>query len=279
MFYLIFKIRSSVGQSTEVRLTGANESTDHFWNQDLDDLDDVLNVLWLNNYGNIPDSQSNNAAATLDISEQRSPALQHNYEEVFNLFHDPLAFQALPSRQQGVQNQCVVETQSASNPGINVQSKSVQCLFLAENQHLASDEADSGGAHSHVPCVPHVIDNTVQPINSPNTHNASYNMNVAVSGREASSPGVKRSIQNQAKFQTKYSNSEETGNHSPIKRKPTSPMQSSSKLFGILSLILQVFNSPMTPELEERCARVLQRALTEIQNAHFYLQGAQGQQI
>ena len=269
-----------MGQSTEVTLTEANESTDHFWNQDLDDLDDVLNLLWLNNYGNIPDSQRNNAATTLDLSEQWSPALQHNYDEVFNLFHDPLAFQALPSRQQGVQNQCVVETQSASNPGIKVQSKSVQSSVLRENQHLASDEADSGGAHcAHTTCVPHVIDNRMQPINSPSTPNASYSMNVALSGMEASSPGVKRSIQNQAKLQTKYSNSEETGNHSPIKRKPTSPMQSSSKLFGILSLILQVFNSPMTPELEERCARVLQRALTEIQNAHFYLQGAQGQQI
>ena len=268
-----------MGQSTEVTLTEANESTDHFWNQDLDDVDDVLNLLWLNNYGNIPDSQANNPAASLDISEQRSPALQHNFDEVFNLFHDPLAFQALPSRHQGVQNQCVVETQSASNPGMKVQSKSVQCSFLAENQHLASDKADSGGTHAHLPCVPHVIDNTVQPIKSPNTHNASYNINVAVSGREVGSPGVKRSIQNQAKLQMKYSNSEETGNQSPIKRKPTNPMQSSSKLFGILSLILQVFNSPMTPELEERYARVLQRALTEIQNAHFYLQEAQGQQI
>lgn len=265
-----------MGQSTEVRLTRANESTDHFWNQDLDD---IINFLGLNNYGNIPDSQANNAAAALDISEQRSPGLQRNYDEVFNLFHDPLAFQALPSRQQGVQNQCVVETQSTSNPGIKVQSKSVQYSLYPENQHLASDEADSGGTHAHAAYVPHVIDNTIQPINSPNTHNASYNVNFAVSGREASSPRVKRSIQNQAKLQTKYSNSEETGNHSPIKRNPTNLMQSSSKLFGILSLILQVFDSPMTPELEERCARALQGALVEIQNAHSYLQGFQGQQI
>ena len=272
---MIFKIRSSEGQVTEVVSTEASENTDQFWNQDLDD---VLNFLALN-YGNIPHSQqSNNAVVVPDINEQRSPALQQ-CDEAFNLFHDLPTFQTSTSCQQGKQNQRVAETHSISNPGIKVQSKSVQCSVFPENQHLTSDEADSGGAHAHAPCELRVIDNTIQPISSPSAHNASYNMNFAVSGKDATSPGVKRSIQNQGILQTKYSNREETGNYSPIKRKPTSPMQSSSKLFGILSLILQVFDSPMTTELEESCARALQRALVEIQNAHYYLQGSQGQQI
>lgn len=53
----------------------------------------------------------------------------------------------------------------------------------------------------------------------------------------------------------------------PNKRKPTTPIESPNKLFGILSLILQAFDSPLTEELEECCTGALQRALSEIQSA------------
>ena len=48
-------------------------------------------------------------------------------------------------------------------------------------------------------------------------------------------------------------------------RKVTSPKRSNhTKLFGVLSLILQAFNTHLTAESEELCTSVLQRALAEI---------------
>ncbi|CAH3045570.1 unnamed protein product, partial [Pocillopora meandrina] len=48
-------------------------------------------------------------------------------------------------------------------------------------------------------------------------------------------------------------------------RKVTSPRRSNhTKLFGVLSLILQVFNTHLTAESEEFCTSVLRRALAEI---------------
>ena len=55
---------------------------------------------------------------------------------------------------------------------------------------------------------------------------------------------------------------------SDISRNPTSRIQCTRKLFGILSLILQAFqDGPYAAELEEHYASALQKALTEIQHA------------
>ena len=55
---------------------------------------------------------------------------------------------------------------------------------------------------------------------------------------------------------------------SEISRNPTSRMECTRKLFGILSLILQAFqDGPHTAELEGYYASALQKALTEIQHA------------
>ena len=46
-----------------------------------------------------------------------------------------------------------------------------------------------------------------------------------------------------------------------------------------LSLIFQAFDCPLTTELEERYVCALHRALVEIQNARFYSQKSQEQEI
>ena len=256
----------------------SNKCSNHSWNEDLDD---VLNILGLNSSENTPSFSHDpvhNASTAMDETDQRLPDSQHAFGESFNSFQDPLTFQGTMF-QKSVQNQHLKKMQSTSSPGMKVQSKRRRCLIFPQNQRLAIDEIDLGsGSVEYVPDATDVTDKSVRAISTASVSTTSYNTDYAVFGTHTNSFGV-RSIRNQAKPQTKYPNKEETGNHSLVKRKPTSPMQSSSKLFGILSLILQVFDSPMTPELEERCARALQRALVEIQNAHSYLQGSQGQQI
>ena len=245
----------------------SNECSNNSWNEDLDD---VLNILGLNSSENTLSFSHNpvhNAGTVLEDTDQRLPDLQHAFGESFNSFQDPPTFQATMF-QKAVQNQHLKKMQSTSSPGMKVQSKRRRCLILPRNQLRANL---GSGSVVHVPDATDVTDNSVRPISAvsvPTTSNKTCANSFSV-----------RSIQNQAKLETKYPNKEETRNHSPVKRNPTSPMQSSSKLFAILSLILQVFDSPMTPGLEERYARALQRALVEIKNAHHYLQGSQEQQI
>ena len=237
----------------------SKECSKHSWNEDLDD---VLNILGLNSSENTPSFSHNpvhNAGTALDDTDQRSPDLQHAFGESFNSFQDLPTFQATRF-QKAVQNQHL--------NGMKVQSKRRRCLILPQNQLLANL---GSGSVVHVPDATDVTDNSVRPISTASVPTTTF--------KTAANSFSVRSIRNQAKLQTKYPNKEETGNHSPIKRTPTCPMQSSSNLFGILSLILQAFVSPMTPELEERSVRALQRALVEIKNAHHYLQGSQGQQI
>ena len=245
----------------------SNECSNHSWNEDLDD---VLNILGLNRFENshsFSHDPVQNAGTALDDTDLRLPASQHAFGESFNSFQELPTFQATMF-QKAVQNQHLKKMQSTSSPGMKVQSKRMRCLILPQNQLLANL---GSGSVVHVPDATDVTDNSVRPISTVSVPTTSFKTG-------ANSFSV-RSIRNQAKLQTKYPNEEETGNHSPIKRKPTSTMQSSSKLFGILSLILQVFVSPMTPEREERSVRALQRALVEIKNARSYLQGSQGQQI
>ena len=247
-----------------MEFTESSESTDHFWDQDLQD---VLNILGLDNYGNTHSScyPANNAIVILGEGDQRPPALQHAFGEEANFFEVPQNIRQLPRDQKALKNKYVPEVYSTSNPGMKVQSN---CSVFPGNQHLqkiGQTETDYGA--SVVPTV-NVPGNTNQPISTPNT---SCKMDSALFTTEASAFGVKRSRKDQAKLQAKYPDREETENSSPFKRRSRSPIQSASKLFGILSLILQALDGPLTTELEERYECVLQTTLIEIQNARRHL--------
>ena len=191
-------------QSTEIKLMKASNSTDPPWNEELDD---VLNVI------------------ALDESSQRSSAVQPAFDEDLHFSQDLSTFQMSSCQQRKEQNQYV----STASPGINVQST---CSVSPLSQHLKVGRADSSGG-----------------------------ANVA-----ASSFGGKRSKEIRAKFQAQY-------------HWKSSPEAKGRKLFGILSLIFQAFDCPLTTELEERYVCALQRALVEIQNARSYSQKSQEQEI
>ena len=224
-------IRRSVGQGTEPGFTKAGESTDQFWNQDLDDL---LSILGLNSCGKThPDCD----VITIDESEQRSPrASKYDIGDATSFFESPQSFQT-SSCQNEIHAVYVGKMHSTPNSGLRAHSQSNNCLVLLENQLLETNQAVSVGARA-VPMINDVVNNNIQPIRSPSAHTTSY----------------------------------KTKNSSPAKRKLMGSTQCSSRLFGILSLILQAFDSPMTAELEQSCVSVMQRALEEIQNAHCYFQ-------
>jgi hypothetical protein len=116
-----------------------------------------------------------------------------------------------------------------------------------------------------------ITDNINQSSDIASVQNSPCAIDGAVSGPETSSPeksfGLKRlSRKNQSKHPLQCSERKETWKTSHI-RKPTSSIRSPNKLFGILSLILQAFNNPLTEELEECYTGALQRALAEIQSA------------
>lgn len=241
-----------------IEFTESGESTDHFWDQDLQD---ALNILGLDNYGNTHSScyPVNNAIVILDESDQRPPALQHAFGEEANFFEVPQNIRQLPHDQKALKNKYVPEdVYSTSNPAMKVLSN---CSVFPGNQHLqkvGQTETDYGAS-------------VVPTGKVPGTPSTSCKMDSPVFTTEASAFGVKRSRKNQAKLQAKYPDREETENSSPFKRKSRSPMQSASKLFGILSLILQALDGPLTTELEERYECVLQTTLIEIQNARRHL--------
>lgn len=212
-------IRNSLGQTTKRNVAGTSENVSHaqWWEEDLDDILDIL---------------SHETSDTTHLSQA-------------SLSSDLLTFPTLP-------------VQITSCPQITIQSD-FPIFQVAHN--LEPD---------HVPNA-NITDNISQPSDITSVQNLPCVMDGAVSGPETSSPeksfGLKRfSRKNQRKLLLQYSEREETGNTSHIK-KPTSSIRSPNKLFGILSLILQAFNNPLTEELEEYYAGALQRALAEIQSA------------
>ena len=263
-------------QSTEIKLMKASNSTDPPWNEELDD---VLNVI------------------ALDESSQRSSAVQPAFDEERHFYQDLSTFQMSSCQQRKEQNQYV----STASPRINVQST---CSVPPLSQHLKVGQADSSGganvaassfggkrsreirakfqAQYHWKSFPEakvpqngdaivVPSPTVTDSIEPNSANNTLQMGCAVFGKETSSFDGKSSKEIHAKLQA-----QNHGNSSPETK---SRMQSSSKLFGILSLIFQAFDCPLTTELEERYVCALQRALVEIQNARSYSQKSQEQEI
>ena len=234
----------------------ADNIAGHRWNEDLDD---VFNVLGLENYGNIhiPSYPADNAVIALKERRQQSPAIQPTFDEDLNFFQDPSTFQMSSCRQWKAQNWHEEKMQSTATPEIKVQSAG---SVFPVNQHL---EVSQSGDAIVVPS-PTVTD-SIQP----NSTNYTFQMGCAVFGKETSLFVGKSSKEIHAKLQA-----QNHGNSSPETK---SRMQSSSKLFGILSLILQAFDCPLTTELEDRYVCALQKALVEIQNARFYLQKSQEQ--
>ena len=221
-----------------MNVTVPGESSSQVWEEDLED---ILNILGQENFDTIHNSfhPSNNTLFLPD--DQQCPVLQPDFsEELYPLFHDSQTFPILPFRQEEMQILPVAEVQNTCRPGITVQSNFP--VFPVTTQHMEIDETDSGEVAS------------TRALKSP------YVMNRAVFGREASSSG-----ENQGKRQARYPDREETGNSSR-----TSPLQSPKKWSGVLSLILQAFNSPLTAELEECYTGALQKALAEIQAVSVY---------
>ena len=252
-------------------LKAAVESTGDFWHQDLDDLVNILGSDICENTFSSPCPVDDDVIILDDESDDRQPsALQHT----LSFFQDPLFTKIPPCSQKKVENQYVGQLQGSSSPGINVQSNGPVCLV---NQHLGISQADSAADDARIVPSVNVTGNTIQPISTPRTLSTSYKLDCAVFEAEAGACGVKRSLENQSRFQVKYPDREKTGNSSPINKKPMT-IHSTNKLFGILSLILQAFDDPLTTELEESYTCVLQRAFLEIQNIRCVLQHSQGQQ-
>ena len=221
-------IRKSVDRGTKrsVTRTGLSVSRTQWWDEDLDDIVDILR-------------QEN--SDTTHVSQT-------------SLNNDLLTFPNLP-------------VQITSRPGISVQSG---FPIFPVAHHLELDEIDSGKVAGDL-TNDNITGNLNPPSDITSVRNSSCAIDGAVSGRETSSPenyfDLKRfSRENQGELLLQYSETEENGNTSLIK-KPTSSIQAPNKLFGILSHILQALSSPLTEALEECYTGALQRALVEIQSA------------
>lgn len=188
----------------------------------------------------------------IEILRQEISDTTHVSQTFLN--NDLLTFPALP-------------VQTASRPRITVQS---DFPVFPVAHHLKLDEIDSGKVAGDTPNA-NITDNFQQPCDITSVQTSPCVMDGTVSGPETSSPENSSDLnrfsrQSQGKLLLQYFEREENGNASYM-RKPTSSRHAPNKLFGILSLILQALNSPLTEVLEECYAGVLQRALAEIQSA------------
>ena len=202
--------------------TGKRVSHAQWWEEDLDDVIDILRQ---------------DISDTTRVSQTSSN-------------NDLLAFPTLP-------------VTIASRPPITVQS---DFPIFPVPHHLFN----SGKAAGDIPNA-NIIDNLNQPSDITSFQTSPCVMDGTVSGPETSSlensSDLKRfSRKNQGKFLLQYYERQENENTSNM-RKPTSSIHAPNKLFGILSLILQALNTPLTEVLEECYTGALQRALAEIQSA------------
>lgn len=137
--------------------------------------------------------------------------------------------------------------------------------------HLELDEIDPRKVEGDAPTA-NIADNINQPSEITSVQTSPCVMDGTVFGGETSSPENSFDLkcfsrENQSKLLLQYSEKEKNANASQIRIPTSSSIQSPNKLFGILSLILQALNGPLTEELEECYTGALQRALVEIQSA------------
>ena len=222
-------------QGTMMNARGVDESVTKAWEQELED---ILSILGLHNYdtGHHSSCWADDDVFIPDGSDQIYPVLPSPVlGEELHLLEDSGTFPPLSfcqSEQVNAELQ-VTEVQNTSQPAINGQFNGP---ILPLTQPMEIDLADLSKVGIDVRKA-NAADNINKPIDIASVPNPPCQMI-----RAESTPHVK-------------------------KRKPTTPIESPNKLFGILSLILQAFNSPLTEELEECYTGALQRALKEIQSA------------
>ena len=193
------------------------------------------------------------------------PRFQESGEELY-LFEDSQMPPILPFHQLEQANPPLhLEIQNTFNPEPAVQSAC--SVFPGSTQHIEIDLNDSVEIVSSV-LPANVTNDTNEPTDIAGTPCL---MNRVVFRRDANRPENSSAMKcssrkNQFNRQAQYPDRKETGNNLHLGKKgtfnrqqPTCPIQQSpNKLFGILSLILQAFNSPLTAELEECFTGVLQ---------------------
>ncbi|XP_044176827.1 uncharacterized protein LOC114969354 [Acropora millepora] len=227
---------------------------DHLWDQDLDD---ILNILPFNNSGNTCNdpftTHSNNEIETGEklVHKRRAPSSRNDFSDPSPLFGIPSACQTALSPGNDWQLMNLAPTHST--PISEITSSTQETLLL-------------GGAMStFLSSTSDIVGNIIQPVDSLSCIESDQYTDFAVFAAEASPSSMKSPAQKLRKSQSK--NRDGCG----TKRKLTSPKQCTRKLFRILSLILQAFENNLNAELEERYVLVLEGALRDIQNAHCHL--------
>ena len=229
------------------------EGAGHPWEEDLEDILDILGQ------GKFDPTHCfdplKNTTFIPENNDQQCPVLQPGSLEELHLFDDSSTLEIFPSLQK-VQTQQVAEIHNMSSPGITVHSN---CLDFPKTQSREINEIDSGYFTGNVPYSIYLNSNFTGNIHQlidlslAASVNAPYGLDHSMSGTETNSLEV--------------SFGSDQGQYPPAKRNLTAPKPSQPKLFGVLSLILQAFNSPLTAEREEFCTDVLWRALAEIQTS------------
>ena len=234
------RTRSKMDPSSKVKVVEAVERSSRApWE---DDLDDILNILCQ------PENLDTTSVSQTDLSNE------------LYLFQD--SFPALSTlqfygNQEEMQTQCATGVQGTSRPGITVQS---DFPVLPVTEQMEIDKTDSVKASSYAPNA-NVAGSINQSIDLSSTLISPFFMKPVVFGREPTS--LENSFGSTRK---KKEGKVQTFGRGETPRQTTSTIQQSPyKLLGILSLILQAFNSHLTAELEECYTGVLQRALAEIQ--------------
>lgn len=237
-FNLIFRMRNN----------------DDRWNQDLDDL---LNIFAFNYSGNTFNdpftTHANNEIETGQklVHKRRAPSPRNDFSDPLPLFGIPSACQTTLSPENDWQLVNLATIQSTPTSEIT----------FSPEETLPLDDAQP----TLVSSTPDIMSNTIQPVDSLRCSESAQYTEFAVFSAEASPSSMKKPSHTLPKIQSK--NRDGCG----TKRKLTPRKQCRSKLFGILSLILQAFESTLTAELEERYVLALEGALRDIQNAHCHL--------
>ena len=229
----------------------AQERAGHPWEEDLEDILDILGQGKFDPTHCVDPSK--NTTFIPENNDQQCPVLQPGSLEELHFFDDSSTFGIFPLLQK-VQTQQVAEIHNMSSPGITVHSN---CLDFPKTQSREINEIDS---RSFTGNVPNSID-----LNSNFTGNIHQLIDLSLAASVNAPYALDHSMSGTETSSLEVSFGSDQGQYPPAKRNLTAPKPSQPKLFGVLSLILQAFNSPLTAEREEFCTDVLWRALAEIQ--------------
>lgn len=140
-----------------------------------------------------------------------------------------------------------------SNPSSVVDNTKISRQFLSVNQPIVTEQTDWSpfSANNHV-------------ITPPSYSHSAPSLQYDVTYRN---PGIGKSSLAGLNGPQVHSTIEQFENTPDISINPRRRIYPMGKVFGILSLILQAFDSPHTAQLEECYTSALQKALSEIQAA------------